>query len=95
MCPGGNWIHSFKLASPVARPQYDPERVAVDRQRGLLFESEETLVPGWINHIDLWIASAKAQVATDEALEEKRRSEAQAQAQDHLLGRINEKFKSL
>jgi len=47
-----HWIYSFKLATPVAR-EFDPERVVFDRQRGLLFESEEALVPGWIDHIDL------------------------------------------
>jgi len=40
-----HWIYSFKLATPVVR-EFDPERVVFDRQRGLLFESEESVVPG-------------------------------------------------
>ncbi len=93
--PAEHWIYSFKLATPVAL-EFDPERVVFDRQRGLLFESEESLVPGWIDHIDLWIASANTQVAADEAAEEKRRAEAQnREERDLLLSRINEKFKDL
>src|ERR1700730_13063537 len=93
--PAGHWIYSFKLATPVAR-EFDPERVVFDPQRGLLFESEESLVPGWIDHIDLWIASANTRVAADEAAEEKRRAEAETREErDLLLSRINEKFKDL
>ena len=93
--PAEHWIYSFKLATPVAR-EFDPERVVFDPQRGLLFESEESLVPGWIDHIDLWIASANTRVAADEAAEEKRRAEAQTREErDLLLSRINEKFKNL
>ena len=93
--PAGHWIYSFKLATPVAR-EFDPEHVVFDPQRGLLFESEESLVPGWIDHIDLWIASAHTRVAADEAAEEKRRTEAQnREERELLLGRINEKFKDL
>ena len=93
--PAEHWIYSFKLATPVAL-EFDPERVVFDRQRGLLFESEESLVPGWIDHIDLWIASANTRVAADEAAEEKRRAEAQnREERDLLLSRINEKFKDL
>jgi len=89
--PAAPWIYSFKLATPVAL-QYDPERVVVAPERGLLFESEEALVPGWIDHIDLWIASANAEVAAAEAAEEKRRAEAQT---EELLVSVNEKFKDL
>ena len=52
--PAEHWIYSFKVATPVAL-EHDPERVVFDTQRGLLFETEESLVPGWIDHIDLWI----------------------------------------
>ena len=43
--------------------------------------AEESMVLAWINHIDLWIASANKQVADDEAAEEKRRAETQARGQ--------------
>jgi hypothetical protein len=93
--PAGHWIYSFKLATPVSR-DHDPERVVCDLERGLRFESEEALVPGWIDHIDLWIASANAQVAADEAAEERRRAEAQGREErDLLLRRVNDKFKDL
>ena len=93
--PAEHWIYSFKLATPVAR-EFDPERVVFDRQGGLLFESEEALVPGWIGHVDLWIAAANTQAAADEAAEKKRRAEAQTREErDLLLSRINEKFKDL
>ena len=53
-------------------------------------------MPGWIDHIDLWIDSANKRVAADEAAEEKRRAEAQnREERDLLLSRINEKFKDL
>jgi hypothetical protein len=53
-------------------------------------------VPEWIRYIDLWIAEANAQVAADEAAEEKRRAEAEARdKRDTLLKQINEKFKNL
>ena len=88
-------VYSFELATPVAR-EFDPERVVFDRQGGLLFESEEALVLGWIGHVDLWIAAANTQVAADEAAEKKRRAEAQTREErDLLLSRINEKFKNL
>ena len=93
--PAEHWIYSFELATPVAR-EFDPERVVFDRQGGLLFESEEALVLGWIGHVDLWIAAANTQVAADEAAEKKRRAEAQTREErDLLLSRINEKFKNL
>jgi len=93
--PAEHWIYSFKLATPVAL-EFDPERVVFDPQRGLLFEAEESLVPGWIDHIDLWTASANTRVAADEAAEEMRRAEAQTREErDLLLSRINEKFKNL
>jgi hypothetical protein len=93
--PAEHWIYSFRLATPVVL-QFDPERVVFDPQRGLLFESEESLVPGWVDHIDLWIASANTRVAADEAAEEKRRAETQTREErDLLLSRINEKFKDL
>jgi hypothetical protein len=91
--PAGHWIYAFKMARPVTR-DVDPERVVVDPQQGLLFESEESLVLSWINHIDLWIAAANKQVADDEATEEKRRAEAQARDQrDLLLRQMNDKIK--
>ena len=93
--PAEHWIYSFELATLVAR-EFDPERVVFDRQGGLLFESEEALVLGWIGHVDLWIAAANTQVAADEAAEKKRRAEAQTREErDLLLSRINEKFKNL
>ena len=93
--PAGHWIYAFKLATPVAR-DIDPERVVVDPQQGLLFAAEESMAVAWINHIDLWIASANKQVADDEAAEEKRRTETQARGQrDLLLNQINEKLKNL
>ena len=93
--PAGHWIYAFKLATPVAR-DVDPERVVVDPQRGLLFEAAESMAVSWINHIDLWIASANRQVADDEAAEEKRRAETQARGQrDLLLDQMNEKLKNL
>jgi hypothetical protein len=93
--PAAHWIYAFKMARPVAA-DVDPERVVVDSQRGLLFESEESLVLAWINHIDLWIAAANKQVAEDEAAEEKRRAETQARGQrDLLLHQMNERLKSL
>jgi len=65
-------------------------------QGALLFASEERLVPDWIHHIDFWILAANAQVAADEAAEEKRKAE--TQARDHreaLLKQVNDKFKNL
>ncbi len=93
--PAGHWIYSFKLATPVSR-DHDPERVVCDLERGLRFEPEEALVPDWIDHINLWIASANAQMAADEAAEEKRRAETQSREEGKLLlSRISEKFKDL
>jgi hypothetical protein len=93
--PAGHWIYAFKLARPIAR-DVDPERVVVDPQQGLLFEAAESMALTWINHIDLWIASANKQVADDEAAEEKRRAETQARGQrDFLLNQMNEKLKNL
>jgi hypothetical protein len=93
--PAEHWFYSFRLATPVAR-EYDPERVVFDPQRGLRFETEEGFVPGWIDHIDLCIASANTQVAANEAAAEKRRTRAQTREErDLLLSRINEKFKGL
>jgi hypothetical protein len=93
--PAGHWIYAFKLARPIAR-DVDPERVVVDPQQGLLFEAAESMALTWINHIDLWIASANKQVADDEAAEEKRRAETQARGQrDLLLNQMNEKLKNL
>jgi hypothetical protein len=89
--PAAPWIYSFKLATPVAS-QYDPERVVVAPERGLLFESEEALVPGWIDHIDLWIASVNTEVAAAEAAEGKPSAEART---EELLVSVNEKFKDL
>jgi len=93
--PAGHWIYAFHEANK-ASGEVDPERVVFDPQRGLLFASEERLVPDWIRHIDLWLLAANAQVAADEAAEEKRKAE--SQARDHreaLLKQANEKFKNL
>jgi hypothetical protein len=92
--PAGHWIYAFKLAK--AAGDVDPERVVFDPERGLLFASEERLVRDWIQHIDLWILAANAQVAADEAAEDKRKAEAQARGQrEALLKQVNEKFKNL
>ena len=92
--PAGHWIYAFKLAK--AAGDIDPERVVFDPERGLLFASEERLVRDWIQHIDLWILAANAQVAADEAAEDKRNAEAQARGQrEALLKQVNEKFKNL
>ena len=65
--PAGHWIYAFRLTK--ASGDFDPERVVFDPERGLLFASEEPLVPDWIQHIDFWILAANAQVAADEAAE--------------------------
>jgi len=93
--PAAYWIYAFRLATPVG-VEIDPERVVFDPERGLLFETRESLVPGWIQHIDLWIDSANKQVAADEAAEEKRRAEAENREQrELLLTQVNERFKDL
>jgi hypothetical protein len=70
--------------------------VVFDHERGLLFASEEQLVPEWIRYIDLWIAEANAQMAADEAAEEKRGAETEARdRRDALLKQVNEKYKNL
>lgn len=92
--PAGHWMYAFRLAK--AAGDVDPERVVFDPERGLLFASEERLVRDWIQHIDLWILAANAQVAADEAAEDKRKAETQARDQrDALLKQVNEKFKNL
>jgi hypothetical protein len=94
--PAGHWIYVFRLVANPSKGEIDSERVVFDPERGLLFASEEPLVPEWIRHIDLWIAEANAQVAADEAAEEKRRVETEARdKRDALLKQINEKFKNL
>src|SRR5207244_1036070 len=60
--PAEHWIYSFKLATPVAR-EFDPERVVFDRQGGLLFDSEEALVLGWIGRAASRIAAANRPLA--------------------------------
>lgn len=94
--PAGHWIYVFRLVANPSRGDIDSDRVVFDPERGLLFASEEALVPEWIRHIDLWIAEANAQVASDEAAEEKRRAETEARdKRDALLKQVNEKFKNL
>ena len=94
--PAGHWIYVFRSVATPSKGDVDSDRVVFDPERGLLFASEEWLVPEWIKHIDLWIAEANAQVAADEAAEEKRRAEAEARDKlDALLRQVNEKFKNL
>jgi hypothetical protein len=94
--PAGHWIYVFRLVATPSKGDIDSDRVVFDHERGLLFASEEPLVPEWIRHIDLWIAEANAQVAADEAAEEKRRAESEARdRRDALLKQVNEKFKNL
>lgn len=94
--PAGHWIYVFRLVANPSKGEIDSDRVVFDREQGLLFASEEALVPEWIRHIDLWIAEANAGVAADEAAEEKRRAETEARdKRDALLKRVNEKFKNL
>lgn len=94
--PAGHWIYVFRLVASPSKGDIDSDRVVFDRERGLLFASEEHLVPEWIRHIDLWIAEANAQVAADEAAEEKRRAESEARdKRDALLKQVNEKYKNL
>ena len=94
--PAGHWIYVFKLITKPTKGDIDPDRVVFDPERGLLFASEERLVPDWIRHIDLWILEANAQVAADEAAEAKRRAETQARdKRDVLLRQVNDKFKNL
>jgi hypothetical protein len=81
--PAGHWIYAFRLAK--AAGDMDPERVVFDPERGLLFASEERLVRDWIQHIDLWILAANAQVAADEAAEGKRKAEAQPATSGRLF----------
>ena len=81
------------MATP-SKGDVDSDRVVFDRERGLLFASEERLVPDWIRHIDLWISEANAQVAADEEAEEKRRAETEARGKlDALLKQVNDKYK--
>jgi hypothetical protein len=94
--PAGHWIYVFRLVATPSKGEVDSGRVLFDHERGLLFASEEPLVPEWIRHIDLWIAETNAQVAADEAAEEKRRAESLARdKRDALLRQVNEKFKNL
>jgi hypothetical protein len=94
--PAGHWIYVFKLITKPTKGDIDPDRVVFDPERGLLFASEERLVPDWIRHIDLWILEANAQVAADDAAEAKRRAEAESRdKRDTLLKQVNDKFKDL
>jgi hypothetical protein len=94
--PAGHWIYVFRLVASPSKGDIDSDRVVFDRERGLLFASEEPLVPEWIRYIDLWIAETNAQVAADEAAEEKRRAETEARdKRDALLKQVNEKYKNL
>ena len=94
--PAGHWIYVFKTLPGPSKPDIDPDRVVFDPERGLLFASEERLVPEWIRYIDLWIAETNAQVAADDAAEAKRRAEAQTrEKRDTLLKQVNDKFKDL
>ena len=94
--PAAHWIYVFKTITRPVKGDIDPDHVVFDAQQGLLFASEERLVPEWIRHIDLWILEANAQVEADDAAESKRRTEAQArETRDALLKQVNDKFKNL
>jgi hypothetical protein len=94
--PAAHWIYVFKTITKPTKGDIDPDHVVFDAQQGLLFASEEHLVPEWMRHIDLWILEANAQVEADDAAEAKRRAEAQARdKRDALLKQINYKFKDL
>ena len=94
--PAGHWIYVFRLVATPSKGDVDSDRVVFDRERGLLFASEERLVPEWIRHIDLWISEANAQVGADEEAEEKRRAETEARGKlDALLKQVNDKYKNL
>ena len=94
--PAAHWIYVFKTITKPTKGDIDPDHVVFDAQQGLLFASEERLVPEWMRHIDLWILEANAQVEADDAAEAKRRAEAQArEARDALLKQVNDKFKNL
>src|SRR5437660_1780239 len=63
--PAGHWIYAFKLNK--AAGDVDPERVVFDPERGLLFVSEERLVPdrvkqdtpGVLEHAEGWRISSQ------------------------------------
>jgi|SRR6266542_4410962 hypothetical protein len=94
--PAAHWIYVFRIVANPSKGEIDSDRVVFDRERGLLFASEEPLVPEWIRYIDLWITEANAQVAADEAAAEKRRAETEARdRRDALLKQVNEKYKNL
>jgi len=94
--PAAHWVYVFKTITKPTKGDIDPDHVVFDAQQGLLFASEERLVPEWMRHIDLWILEANAQVEADDAAEAKRRAEAQArEARDALLKQVNDKFKNL
>ncbi len=94
--PAAHWVYVFKTITKPTKGDIDPDHVVFDAQQGLLFASEERLVPEWMRHIDLWILEANAQVEADDAAEAKRRAEAQArEARDSLLKQVNDKFKNL
>src|SRR5260370_34009120 len=84
--PAAHWVYVFKTITKPTKGDIDPDHVVFDAQQGLLFASEERLVPEWMRHIDLWILEANAQVEADDAAEPKRRAEAQARRpRDPLL----------
>jgi len=94
--PAAHWIYVFKTITKPTKGDIDPDHVVFDPQQGLLFASEERLVPEWMRHIDLWILEANAQVEADDAAEAKRRAESQArETRDALLRQVNDKFKNL
>ena len=94
--PAAHWIYVFKTITKPTKGDIDPDHVVFDAQQGLLFASEERLVPEWMRHIDLWILEANAQVEADDAAEAKRRAESQArETRDALLKQVNDKFKNL
>ena len=94
--PAAHWIYVFKTITKPTKGDIDPDHVVFDAQQGLLFASEERLVPEWMRHIDLWILEANAQVEADDAAEAKRRAEAQArETRNALLKQVNDKFKNL
>jgi hypothetical protein len=94
--PAGHWIYVFKTITKPTKGDIDPDHVVFNPERGLLFASEERFVADWIRHIDLWILEANAQVAADEAAEQKRKAEVEARGKrDEMLKQVNDKFKDL
>ena len=68
--PAAHWVYVFKTITKPTKGDIDPDHVVFDAQQGLLFASEERLVPEWMRHIDLWILAANAQVEADDIIQE-------------------------